>query len=89
VNGGRSWGRRRALERRHARPPETPVIDPDGIAVRDALRVLNARQRAAVVLRYFEDLPEAEIAKVLGCRPGTVKSLLARSMPKLKEALDD
>ena len=43
----------------------------------------------AVVLRFFDDLPEREIAEVLGCRPGTVKSLLSRSMQKLKESLDD
>jgi DNA-directed RNA polymerase specialized sigma24 family protein len=42
-----------------------------------------------VVLRYFEDLREAEIAQLLGCRPGTVKSLLARSMRKLEGALKD
>jgi DNA-directed RNA polymerase specialized sigma24 family protein len=42
-----------------------------------------------VVLRYFEDLPEAEIAAILRCRPGTVKSLLSRSMARLRGALDD
>jgi DNA-directed RNA polymerase specialized sigma24 family protein len=42
-----------------------------------------------VVLRYFEDLPEVEIARLLRCRPGTVKSLLARSMRKLEGVLSD
>jgi RNA polymerase sigma factor (sigma-70 family) len=90
INGCRGWGRRRAVARRHVLPraPEV-VLDGDALAVREALLVLSPRQRAAVVLRYFEDLPEAEIARVLGCRPGTVKSLLARSLPKLKGALDD
>lgn len=90
VNGCRSWGRRRAVARRMtwSRPPEL-VLDGEALAVREALRVLSPRQRAAVVLRYFEDLPETEIARLLGCRPGTVKSLLARSLPKLKGALDD
>ena len=88
VNGCRSWQRRHILERQRAPRDELTTTDPDGLAVRSALAVLSTRQRAAVVLRYFEDLPEAEIAAVLGCRPGTVKSLLARSMPKLKEALD-
>jgi DNA-directed RNA polymerase specialized sigma24 family protein len=41
------------------------------------------------VLRYFEDLPEREIAAALGCRPGTVKSLLSRSITKLKGSLHD
>jgi RNA polymerase sigma-70 factor (sigma-E family) len=90
VNGCRSWGRRASLQPRQPppRPPE-PVLEGDALAVREALRVLSPRQRAAVVLRYFQDLPEAEIARVIGCRPGTVKSLLARSLVKLKGALDD
>jgi RNA polymerase sigma-70 factor (sigma-E family) len=90
VNGCRSWGRRRMVARRHVPPPVAPMLlDSDALAVREALGVLSPRQRAAVVLRYFEDLPEAEIAQVLGCRRGTVKSLLARSMPKLRGALED
>jgi RNA polymerase sigma-70 factor (sigma-E family) len=90
VNGCRSWGRRRGLHGRQ-RPQRRPelVLEGDALAVREALRVLSPRQRAAVVLRYFEDLPEAEIAHVLGCRPGTVKSLLSRSMTKLKGALSE
>jgi RNA polymerase sigma-70 factor (sigma-E family) len=90
VNGCRSWGRRRRVQPRPSqqRPPE-PVLEGDALAVREALRILSPRQRAAVVLRYFEDLPEAEIAHVLGCRPGTVMSLLSRSMTKLKGALGD
>jgi RNA polymerase sigma-70 factor (sigma-E family) len=90
LNGCRSWGRRRVVARRHdPRPPPPLLLDGDALAVRDALRVLSPRQRAAVVLRYFEDLREAEIAQLLGCRPGTVKSLLARSMRKLEGALKD
>jgi RNA polymerase sigma factor (sigma-70 family) len=57
--------------------------------VRDVLTVLSPRQRAAVVLRYYEDLPEAEIATLLGCRPGTVKSTLARALVLLKKELAD
>ena len=90
VNGCRSWGRRRQVARRH--PAETPppvVDDGDALAVRDALRSLRPRQRTAVLLRYFEDLPEREIAELLGCRPGTVKSMLARSLRQLREVLDD
>lgn len=90
VNGCRSSGRRRALERRH--PPiaaEPVVLDTTAVAVRTALNDLTARQRAAVVLRYFEDLPEREIAEVLGCRPGTVKSLLSRAITTMKGSLHD
>ena len=90
MNGCRSWGRRRQVRRRHPVAPPAPVVDDaDALVVRDALRALNPRQRAAVLLRYFEDLPEREIAEVLGCRPGTVKSLLARSLVRLREVLDD
>jgi RNA polymerase sigma-70 factor (sigma-E family) len=53
-------------------------------AVLDALGELSRRQRAVVVLRYYEDLSEAEIAAVLGCSPGTVKSAASRAMSKLR-----
>lgn len=90
VNGCRSRGRRRAVERRHqASEREPAVLDTNAIAVREALAMLTPRQRIAVVLRYFEDLPEREIADALGCRPGTVKSLLSRSLKKMKGSLDD
>jgi len=49
---------------------------------------LPARQRAVVVLRYYEDLSEAEIAAVLECRPGTVKSLAARALKRLRQELE-
>lgn len=90
VHGCRSHGRRQALERRSRMPDREPeVFDTTAVAVRDALEVLTPRQRAAVVLRYFDDLSEREIAQPLGCRPGTVKSLLARSIKKLKESLHE
>lgn len=90
VNGCRSHGRRRAVERRHRSPAREPVVlDTTAIAIRDALEVLTPRQRAAVVLRYFEDLPERDIADAIGCRPGTVKSLLSRSIAKLRRSLGD
>jgi RNA polymerase sigma factor (sigma-70 family) len=88
INGCRDWIRRRA------RHPDTD--DGDGfvthdderaIVVRDALRLLTPRQRAAVVLRFYADLPEREIAELLGCRPGTVKSTLAQSLAKLAKEL--
>jgi RNA polymerase sigma-70 factor (sigma-E family) len=53
-------------------------------AVLGALAGLSRRQRAVVVLRYYEDLSEAEIAAVLGCSPGTVKSAASRAMSKLR-----
>jgi len=52
-----------------------------------AVRGLPERQRACVVLRYFEDLPEAQIADVLGCSVGTVKSQLSKARSKLEKSL--
>lgn len=48
---------------------------------------LPERHRAALVLRFYEDLSEAEIARLLGCRPGTVKSLIHRGLARVKEAM--
>ncbi|MFF5233929.1 sigma-70 family RNA polymerase sigma factor [Dactylosporangium sp. NPDC000521] len=85
-----SWVRRRRLERRHALAFEPIERGEDGDAqvVRVALRKLSPRQRAAVFLRFYLDLPEAQIAAALGCRPGTVKSLLHRALTAIKEDLD-
>lgn len=55
----------------------------------DALRRLPLRQRTAVVLRYYADYDEAHIAAVLGCAPGTVKSLLSRAKAALRDSLDE
>jgi RNA polymerase sigma-70 factor (sigma-E family) len=85
-----SWVRRRMLERRHAAVDPEPVPHQDGDAqvVRAALQKLKPRQRAAVFMRFYLDLPEAQIADALGCRPGTVKSLLHRALTAIKEDLD-
>jgi RNA polymerase sigma factor (sigma-70 family) len=48
---------------------------------------LPPRQRAVIVLRYYEDLTEAQIAGVLGCAPGTVKSQAAAAIGALRRAL--
>jgi RNA polymerase sigma-70 factor (sigma-E family) len=52
-----------------------------------ALGQLPARQRAVLVLRYFNDLTEAQVAEVLGCSPGTVKSSASRGLARLREVL--
>jgi RNA polymerase sigma factor (sigma-70 family) len=54
---------------------------------RDALAALTPRQRAAIVLRYFVDLPDEQIAEMLGCRPATVRSLIHRAVAQLREVL--
>ena len=91
VNRCRSWQRRAVLERRHA-----PVVGENGSATVQPVEVdetlaalsrLRPRQRAALVLRFYADLSEAEIADTLGCRPGTVKSLISRGLAELKETI--
>jgi RNA polymerase sigma-70 factor (sigma-E family) len=52
-----------------------------------ALGALGRQQRAVLALRYFDDLPEADVAKVLGCSIGTVKSTSARALTRLRELL--
>ena len=52
-----------------------------------ALGELPARQRAVLVLRYFNDLTEAQVAEALGCSQGTVKSSASRGLARLREAL--
>jgi RNA polymerase sigma-70 factor (sigma-E family) len=55
------------------------------LMLRSALARLTARQRAVLVLRYFEDLPEQEVARVLGCSVGNVRSTAHRSLARLRE----
>jgi RNA polymerase sigma-70 factor (sigma-E family) len=84
------WRRKRLerayLERQRGRVGPTPT-EPD-IGSRDALwralQKLTERQRAAIVLRYYEDLSEQQVADILGCRQGTVKSLVSRGLDVLR-----
>ena len=77
VNLCRSQQRRTLIERRLA-PKASPLSGVNEIdETWDVLRKLPFRQRSVLMLRYYEDLSEAEIARVLGCRPGTVKSSTA------------
>jgi RNA polymerase sigma-70 factor (sigma-E family) len=54
-----------------------------------ALAALPPRQRAVLVLRYFEDLSEAQVAVVLDCSVGTVKSTASRALARLRQTLDE
>lgn len=89
VNGCRSSHRRRSLERRTKsteRPPSAVGLGADDMA--DALAALPPKRRAAIVLRYYGDQSETEIARALGVRPGTVKSLLHRGLAQLREVIE-
>jgi RNA polymerase sigma-70 factor (sigma-E family) len=63
-----------------------PLPDADGarVDVMRALMALPKRQRTAVVLRYWADLPEAEVAAAMGCSVGTVRSQSAKALAKLR-----
>ncbi len=66
----------------------TSIVDTEGsVDVRRALAALPVRQRAAVVLRYWEDLPVEEVGRLLGCAPGTVKSQCAKGLASLRRTL--
>lgn len=91
VNLANSHFRRRKVEREYVKREgraSRSEIDPPDVIERDhlwaALERLPRRQRAAIVLRFFEDLSEQRIAEVLNCRPGTVKSLVSRGLESLR-----
>jgi len=87
VNGSRNHVRRGRTEHLHLEllRPERVYDWVDELA--DALMRLPYRQRAVLVLRYYLDCSEAEIARYLKCRPGTVKSAAHRGLEALRKAL--
>jgi RNA polymerase sigma-70 factor (sigma-E family) len=92
VTTATSWWRRRWHgERPSERLPEQAVDPYDGWADRDALwrhvQTLPTRQRAVLVLRFYEDLTETDTARILGISVGTVKSQTARALAALRERL--
>jgi RNA polymerase sigma-70 factor (sigma-E family) len=90
-----SWWRRRA------RRPETVVAElperavppaadvEERLAMQDALRALPPGKRAVLVLRYFEDLPERQVAEILGCSVGTVRSQTHKAVAQLRSLVTD
>ncbi|MBR7826263.1 SigE family RNA polymerase sigma factor [Actinospica sp. MGRD01-02] len=96
-----SWRRHRGREATVAQPPE-PVSrrvagEPEPAPLADqvaaqvdlwrALQTLTPRQRTAVVLRYFEDLPVAEVARLMDCGEQSVKTHTARALANLRDRL--
>ena len=89
TNASSNWRRsgRRAARKQHLLVVRGDADVPfDGLA--DAVARLPFRQRAVVVLRYYADLSEAEIARALDCRPGTVKSLSSRALAALSKEVE-
>jgi RNA polymerase sigma-70 factor (sigma-E family) len=83
------WRRRRVAAR-------VPMVDgpasttlPERVDLQRALAGLPKRQREVVVLRYVADLPEADVARALGCSVGTVKTHASRGLAALRVALGD
>lgn len=89
VNLSRNRRRRFWHERRHGgTPPAAAVIPTEPVDhIWAAVRNLPQRQRAAVIMRYWDDLGEAEIADALGCSRGTVKSQLSKARATLTTTL--
>jgi RNA polymerase sigma factor (sigma-70 family) len=96
VNRALSSAARRARRRQEligAAPPERPADtgDPQDVDSRDelidALAELPPRQRAVLVLRYFLDLLEAEVAAAMKCSLGTVKSTASRGLARLEQTM--
>jgi RNA polymerase sigma-70 factor (sigma-E family) len=87
VNACHSWGRRRTLEL-HRRPAPADPAELVADEIWDALQVLPMRQRAAVVLRFYEDLPDARIAELLGCREATVRTAIHRALERLRKEIE-
>jgi RNA polymerase sigma-70 factor (sigma-E family) len=94
VNTQISWWRRRKVDEYPTDDiPDQPVADSsvssdEHDALRRAIERLPQRMRAAVVLRFFEDMTEAEVAEVLGVSLGTVKSTVSRAVAKLRTDTD-
>lgn len=90
----RRWRRRRlALQRDHASldwlhpAPDVEAQSSERDRTLRAVAKLPLRRRAVIVLRFYDDLPEAEIASVLGIGVGTVKSTLSRAIEQLRAEL--
>jgi RNA polymerase sigma factor (sigma-70 family) len=93
INEHHSTHRRAELHRRTmvriARAQEPASLEglEDHLVMLGALRMLNVRERTAIVLRYYEQWDDQEIAEALGCSRATVRSLVYRALPKLRVAL--
>ncbi|MGH2748985.1 MAG: SigE family RNA polymerase sigma factor [Actinomycetota bacterium] len=94
VNLVRSQHRRTLLERRHEQKPdgfvagEATRVD-EWLRITEALKALPPMRRATIVLRFYEDMSEADIARALDRPLGTVKSDIHRALAKLRPLLEE
>jgi RNA polymerase sigma-70 factor (sigma-E family) len=92
-----SWWRRHRQGPHYDLGAAPEAVAPGDLAADGALRValvtvlsqLTPRQRAVIALRYYEDLPESEVAQILGCTVGTVRSQAHRTLTRLRELCPD
>ncbi len=96
VNLSRSYWRRQKVERTYLKRERAtiggePTTAGSSIEDREllwrAMAGLPERQRAAIVLRFYEDLSEADVAEILRCRPGTAKSLVSRGLEAMRQEM--
>jgi RNA polymerase sigma factor (sigma-70 family) len=90
INLANRHYRRRPYERLardgwHREPVHHDPDSADAAAIRQAVAALPARQRTALILRHYSDLPVADVADVLGCREGTVNALAHQAITALRE----
>jgi len=88
------WRRRRLMELPWSSPPDAPGDDEAGTAtdrltLRDGLGRLTPKQRAVLILRFYEDLTESQTAATLGISPNTVKSQTRVALQRLRELVPD
>jgi RNA polymerase sigma factor (sigma-70 family) len=88
VNGSRDHHRRQRIIARHQPPPAEPLWGPEVDEVWELLVKLPQRQRHAIVLRYYSDLRIDDIADLLACPAGTVKSLIHRGLEQMRKGLE-
>ena len=86
INTARSWYRdeRRQQDRATLLARGASALEPGDAELLDAISRLPYRQRVVIVTRYWGGWSEAEIARAVGCRPGTVKSLASRALDRLR-----
>ena len=91
INRCRDASRFKRRRTQHALPPDahSPEADPVELHLRDAIRTLNSKQRAVVVLRFYLDYSIEQVAHELNLKAGTVKSIQNRALQRLRVGLTE